>query len=71
MELIKQLSIDKLEQICNDGLLWKNYTSEQQYNSLLYKVTSLIQELHEDNIILTRDVLDCVSVELIRRKQLN
>lgn len=70
MELIKQLSTDKLEQICYDGLLWSEYTEEQQYKSLLYRTTSLIQEHQEDKITLTRDVLDDVSVELLRRKQI-
>lgn len=71
MELIKQLSTDKLEQICNDGLLWNKYNPEQQYKSLLYRATSLIQEQHEDEVILVRDVLDMASVELMCRKQIS
>lgn len=71
MELIKQLSTNRLEQICNDGLLWNEYSTDQKYRSLLYRATSLIQEQHEDEIILTRDVLDMASVELLRRKTLN
>ena len=71
MELIKQLSTDRLEQICYDGLLWSEYSNDQKYRSLLHRITSLIQEQHEDEIILTRDVLDMASVELLRRKTLN
>ena len=50
---------------------WNEYSTDQKYRSLLHRTTSLIQEHHEDEIILTRDVLDMASVELLRRKTLN
>ena len=71
MEIIKQLSTDRLKQICNDGVLWNEYSTDQKCRSLLYRTTSLIQEANEDRLILTRDVLDQATVELLKRKQKN
>ena len=69
MDIIKQLSNDKLKQIYTDGILWNEYSADQKYRSFLYKITNHIQAIHGDSIVLVNDVLCFATEELFSRQK--
>lgn len=68
--MVEELSIEELNEIVNDALCWNVYALNQRYHSLLYRITSKVQE-HSSGIVSLTSVVDAANVELMKRSMMN
>lgn len=69
MKIIDDLSTIDLAHIYNESLLWDKMSSESQYNSRIYKLTSDIMTQTNQKILQIQDVAKLVYQELIDREK--